>query len=132
MSASCALVRLDTPAERCTKKAEGSRKTGVAIRPASFSLIGQRTRDAGQHFLVGADRRDAAARTDARRDDHVGIRMIGRVGGAKRPQQVDPVAGPDDRQVSRLGHWRQAHGGKRSGQQQAHGDGAYGSSRICD
>ena len=31
-------MRPDTPAARCTKKADGSRKTGVAISPASFSL----------------------------------------------------------------------------------------------
>ena len=37
MSANCAFVRLETPAERCTKKAEGSRNTGVATMPASFS-----------------------------------------------------------------------------------------------
>ena len=48
--------------------------------------------------------------------------MIGRVGGAERPQQVDPVTGPDDRKVCGL-KAGEAHRHKRDGHQYARCDG---------
>jgi hypothetical protein len=55
--------------------------------------------------------------------------MIGRVCRAKGAQQVDPVAGPDDREVSGLDIGSQTHGRQRGGQK-AHGDEHWGLSVL--
>jgi hypothetical protein len=83
--------------------------------------VGQRPGDAREHFLVATDRRQSAARADAGRNQDRGLRIVRRVGGAERPQQLDAVARSDDRQFTRPGKCRQS--GKRND---------HGQSRPCD
>jgi hypothetical protein len=59
--------------------------------------VGQRPGDAGEHFFVAANRREAAARADTGRDQDFDIRIVGRVGRTERAQQFDAVARADHR-----------------------------------